>query len=68
VVIAQFTGEGTNGGLFGSLKPTGRRMSLQFCEVWHFDKEGQMVSGNGYYDQYTLLTQFGQIQPLAAAA
>ena len=41
---------------------------LQFCEVWHFDKEGQMVSGNGYYDQYTLLTQLGHIQPLAAAA
>ena len=43
-------------------------MSLQFCEVWHFDKEGQMVSGNGYYHQYTLLTQLGHIQPLAAAA
>jgi predicted ester cyclase len=51
VVIAQFTGEGTNDGPFGSLKPTGRRMSLQFCEVWHFDKEGQMDSGNGDYDQ-----------------
>ncbi len=68
VVIAQFNGEGTNDGPFGSLKPTERRMSLQFCEVWHFDKEGQMVSGNGYYDQYTLLTQLGHIQPLAAAA
>ncbi len=43
-------------------------MSLQFCEVWHFDKDGQMVSGNPYYDQCTLLTQFGYIQPLAAAA
>jgi len=43
-------------------------MSLQFCEVWHFDKEGQMDSGNGDYDQYTLLTQFGLIQPPAAAA
>jgi hypothetical protein len=35
VVIAQFAGEGTNDGPFGSLKPTGRRMSLQFCEVEH---------------------------------
>ena len=68
VVIAQFNGEGPNDGPFGSLKPTGRRMSLQFCEVWHFDKERQMVSGNGYCDQYTLLTQLGHIQPLAAAA
>jgi hypothetical protein len=27
-----------------------------------------MVSGGCYYDQYTLLTQLGHIQPLAAAA
>jgi len=55
-------------GPFDSLKPTRRRLLLQFCEVWHFDKDGQMVSGNVYYDQYTLLTQLGQVQPLAAAA
>jgi ketosteroid isomerase-like protein len=58
VVIAQSTGEGTNDGPFGSLKPTGRRLLLQFCEVWHFDKDGQMVSGNGYYDQHTRTSNF----------
>src|SRR5712691_2530808 len=36
VVVAQFTVEGTNDGLFGSLKPTGNKMSLAFCEVCHF--------------------------------
>jgi steroid delta-isomerase-like uncharacterized protein len=68
VVIARFTAEGTNDGAFGSLKPTGQRMSLPFCEVCQFDKRGQMVSGGCYYDQYTLLTQLGHVQPLAAAA
>ena len=68
IVVAQYTVEGTNEGPLGSLKPTGRKMSLAFCEIFHFDKEGRMVSGGCYYDQYTLLTQLGHIQPLAVAA
>jgi predicted ester cyclase len=68
IVVAQFTVEGTNDGPFGSMKPTGRKMSLPFCEICHFDKQGRMVSGGCYYDQYTLLTQLGHIQPLAVAA
>ena len=68
IVVAQFTAEGTNDGPFGSMKPTGRKMSLPFCEICHFDKQGQIVSGGCYYDQYTLLTQLGHIQPLATAA
>jgi ketosteroid isomerase-like protein len=66
IVVAQFTVEGTNDGPLGSMKPTGRKMSLPFCEICHF--EGRMVSGGCYYDQYTLLTQLGHIQPLAVAA
>jgi steroid delta-isomerase-like uncharacterized protein len=68
IVVAQFTVEGANDGPFGSLKPTGRRMSLPFCEICQFDKEGRVESGGCYYDQYTLLTQLGHIHPLAAAA
>jgi SnoaL-like polyketide cyclase len=68
VVIARFTVIGTNDGPFGSMKPTWRKMSLPFCEICHFDKQGRPVSGDCYYDQYTLLTQLGHIQPLAAAA
>ena len=67
IVIAQFTVVGTNHGPLGSMKPTGRKMSLPFCEICHFDKQGRTVSGGCYYDQYTLMTQLGQI-PLAAAA
>jgi steroid delta-isomerase-like uncharacterized protein len=68
MVVAQFTVEGTNDGPFGSMKPTGHRMSLPFCEICHFDQQGRVVSGGCYYDQYTLLTQLGHIQPLAVAA
>ena len=68
IVIARFTVVGTNGGPIGSMKPTGRKMSLPFCEICHFDKQGRTVSGGCYYDQYTLLTQLGHIQPLAVAA
>jgi len=68
VVIAQFTAVGTNDGAFGSMKPTGRRMDLPFCEICHFDKQGRIVSGGCYYDQHTLLIQLGHVQPLADAA
>ncbi len=68
VVVTQFTVEGTNDGPLGSLPPSGRRISLTFCEVCQLDKQGRVVSGGCYYDQYTLLTQLGHIQPLAAAA
>jgi hypothetical protein len=41
--------------------------SLAFCEVCQLDKQGWVVSGGCYYDQYTLLTQLGHIQPPAAS-
>jgi len=68
IVVAQFTVEGTNDGPLGSMKSTGRKMSLPFCEICHFDKQGRVISGSCYYDQYTLLTQLGHFQPLAIAA
>jgi steroid delta-isomerase-like uncharacterized protein len=68
IVVTQFTVEGTNDGPLGSMPPSGRRISLSFCEVCQLDKKGRVVSGGCYYDQYTLLTQLGHIQPLAAAA
>ena len=68
IVVARFTAEGTNDGPLGSLQPTGAKMSLPFCEICQFDQQGRIVSGGCYYDQYTLLTQLGHIQPLAEAA
>jgi steroid delta-isomerase-like uncharacterized protein len=68
VIVARLIVEGTNTGPFGSLQPTGRRLSLPFCEICQFDQQGRLVSGNCYYDQYTVLTQLGHLQPLIAAA
>ncbi len=67
-LIAQFTAEGTNNGPFGAFPPTGRRMSLPFCEIWQFDASGRMILGGIYYDQFTLLTQLGHAKQAAAAA
>ena len=67
-VIAQFTVEGTNTGSFAGLPPTGRRVKFEMCEVCRTDNKGNIVSGDMYYDQYTILTQLGHAQPLAAAA
>jgi steroid delta-isomerase-like uncharacterized protein len=66
-VIAQFTAAGTNDGPFGPFPATGRRMSLQFCEICQFDASGRVISGGIYYDQFTLLTQLGHTKQAAAA-
>jgi steroid delta-isomerase-like uncharacterized protein len=66
VVIAQFTGLGTNDGSLGPLPATGRTMAVPFCEVLHFNERGLADSGAVYYDQLTMLTQLGHAQPTAA--
>ncbi len=67
-VVAEFTVEGTNDGTFAGMPPTGRKISFNYCEVSRLDQNGKTVSSTGYYDLYTILTQLGHIQPLAAAA
>jgi steroid delta-isomerase-like uncharacterized protein len=59
VVVAEFTGRGTNDGPFGPAAPTRRHMSLPFCEIFRFDRAGKMISGGLYYDQLSLLAQLG---------
>lgn len=66
-VVAEFTVEGINDGPFGSLPPTGRKVTFHYCEVTRV-RNGRTESCTGYYDLYTILTQLGHIQPLAAAA
>jgi steroid delta-isomerase-like uncharacterized protein len=67
-VVVQFTGAGTNTGPFAGLPPTGRHVTFPFVEIWDFDQSGRMISGDAYYDQYTILTQLGLLKPLAIAA
>ncbi len=68
VVVTTFTVEGTNDSSFNGLPPTGRRVTFTYWEISRLDKNGRTISGEGYYDQYTILTQLGLVQPLAAAA
>jgi steroid delta-isomerase-like uncharacterized protein len=68
VVIARFVVEGTNSGPYGSLKPTGRKISVPFCDIAHFDQQGKCRMGSCYYDQYTMLSQLGHLQQTKAAA
>ena len=37
----------------------GKQFTLPLCEMWHFDSSGQVVGGDLYYDQVSLLTQLG---------
>ncbi len=67
-VIAQFQGRGVNDGALGPLPETGREIDVSFCEFMRFDDNGQIVSGGIYYDQLTMMTQLGHIEPSAEAA
>jgi len=67
-VVAEFIAEGTNDGPFAGFPPTGRHLAFPVCQIWRFDKNGQIVSGAGYLNQYTILIQLGHAKPLGAAA
>jgi len=68
VVIAQFTVEGTNDGPLPGFPPTRKHWTGDYCEIYRFDGEGRMISGEVYYDQYSMLAQLGHVQPLPVAA
>lgn len=67
VVVCEFTGEGTNDGPFGDFPPTRRHLTFSYCEIWHFDNNGRMTNGGGYYDLYSILSQLGHIPTKRAA-
>ena len=54
---------GTNTGTFGPFAPTGRAVSLPWTNVYSFDGAGRIVNVNVYYDQLTIMTQLGHIDP-----
>lgn len=66
-VVCTFTVIGTHDGPLGPFPATGRRFRLPLCELWRFDPSGQVVGGDLYYDQVSLLGQLG-VLPLPAAA
>jgi steroid delta-isomerase-like uncharacterized protein len=67
-VVCQFVGRGTNDGPMGSLPPTGKPMTFNYCEILRFNDTGQAISIDAYYDQLSILTQLGHVKELQQAA
>ena len=64
--ICRFQGRGTNDGQLGPANVTGRQMDLPFCEILEVEGD-QVVSGSIYYDQMTMMVQFGLAEAPAPA-
>jgi len=60
--VALFHARGLNDGSIAGMPPTGKRMDVPFCEILHYGSDGQVTSGEIYYDQVTMLTQLGVIE------
>ena len=58
-VTMLFTGIGTNTAATPELPATGKKLSMQFCQVTRFGPDGKIVSEELYYDQLTFLQQMG---------
>jgi len=67
-VVAQFTGRGVSDGPLGPLPATGKPVTFHFCEIVRFNDDGQVVSGDAYYDQLSILVQLGHAQAPQKAA
>jgi steroid delta-isomerase-like uncharacterized protein len=58
-VVAQFVARGVNDGPLGSLPASGKPVNFNFCEILRFNDNGQVVSGDAYYDQLSIMVQLG---------
>jgi steroid delta-isomerase-like uncharacterized protein len=62
-VIVQYTGHGTNDGPMGPFqKPTGRKVTVPFCDIYQFDAQGRIVRGETYFDMLSMLVQLGHAE------
>jgi steroid delta-isomerase-like uncharacterized protein len=58
-VVAQFVARGVNDGPLGLLPASGMPANFNFCEILRFNDKGQVVSGDAYYDQLSIMVQLG---------
>jgi steroid delta-isomerase-like uncharacterized protein len=66
-VIVRYIGRGTNDGPMGPFqKPTGRKVSVPFCDILQFDTDGRIVRGATYFDMLSMLVQLGHAERPAA--
>src|SRR3954452_3840808 len=70
-VVVEFTGRGTHTGTLvtsmGSIPPTGRSVTLHFCDVLKL-KEGKITSQHSYLDTGSLMAQLGLAAQESAAS
>lgn len=69
-VALQITWEGTQTGALevpgGEIPPSGRKISVQACEVFRIE-DGKIAEGCHYFDMLGMLEQIGTISPDALA-
>ena len=58
-VTARFRAVGSQDGPVGPLPATGKPFSIDVCEVWHFNADGEADEGHNYSDGLGLLAQLG---------
>ncbi len=64
-VTAQFRGVGKQDGPLGPFPSSDKPFSLDVCEVWHFNANGEADEGHNYSDGLGLAIQLGHIPPPA---
>lgn len=60
-VTARFRAVGTQDGPLGPFPPSGKPFSIEVCEVWHFNDEGQSDEGHDYSDAVGVMVQLGHL-------
>ena len=66
-VTAIFHGVGTQDGPMAGTPfgPSGKAFSLDVCEVWRYNANGEAIEGHNYSDGLGLLMQLGHMSPPA---
>lgn len=60
-VVVEFTGQGTHGGVYYGMQPTGRRCLDRLCNVYQY--EGHRLRAiRSYWDQMSMLVQLGLLE------
>lgn len=62
-VTARFRAVGTQDGPMEQWPASNKPYSLDVCEVWRFNANGQAIEAHNYSDGLGLLIQLGHIQP-----
>jgi steroid delta-isomerase-like uncharacterized protein len=59
LAFMQWNAKGTNTGVFGEVRPTGKRVNINGLTHLSFSKEGKIIQETVYYNELELLQQLG---------